>query len=90
MKASSRTMMLAFGLALAMLAVSTLVAALNLSREAAVASQQAEVWRAYALSLHSRDVHAVRGAAVPALVPAYGPAANRPGRAAHPAPGFSF
>ncbi|MEO4046039.1 hypothetical protein AAFN46_02965 [Pseudomonas sp. CAU 1711] len=96
MKASSQTMMLAFGLALAMLAVSTLVAALELSRQVATAELQAQAWKAYALSLHGHDPQDVHGAAVPAPAPLHAPLELRaaqtewPQRTDHPSPGLRF
>ncbi|QKE64059.1 hypothetical protein HNE05_12100 [Aquipseudomonas campi] len=52
----SRTLMLAFGLALAMLAVGSLAVALSLSQDAAAARQQALVWKTYALAVHSQGL----------------------------------
>lgn len=52
----SRTLMLAFGLALAMLAVGSLAVALSLSQDAAAARQQARVWKTYALAVHSQGL----------------------------------
>lgn len=51
MNSYSHTLMLPFGIALAMLAVSGLVAALRLSQEVAAARQQTQAWQAYALAM---------------------------------------
>jgi len=78
MNAHSRAPMLAFGLALAMLAVTALVAALDLSsRELAAARQQARAWEAYALSLHRRDLFETRDGVAEEVGPPYGLVARR-------------
>ena len=93
MNTSSRALMLAFGLALAMLAVSTLVAAIALSGEAASARQQAEVWKAYASSLHRHEPRLASGSAPHS---SHGEAARRLALAedlednAHQSPGLRF
>ncbi|UUY08244.1 hypothetical protein LRS11_21020 [Pseudomonas sp. J452] len=56
MSTYSRTLMLAFGLALAMLAIGSLAVALSLSQDAAAARQQALVWKTYALAVHSQGL----------------------------------
>lgn len=60
MNTYSRTLMLAFGIALAMLAVSSLVAALSLSQDIVAARQQARAWQTYALAMqHGQGLLAV-------------------------------
>lgn len=78
MSTHSRMTMLAFGLALAMLAVTTLIAALNLSsRELEAARQQARAWETYASSLHRRDLFETRNSVVDEVEPPYGLVARR-------------
>ena len=78
MSTHSRMTMLAFGLALAMLAVATLIAALYLSaRELEAARQQARAWETYALSLHRRDLFETRNSVVEEVGPPYGLVARR-------------
>jgi hypothetical protein len=76
MSTHSRMTMLAFGLALAMLAVAT--AALYLSaRELEAARQQARAWETYASSLHRRDLFETRNSVVEEVGPPYGLVARR-------------
>ncbi|MDD0841430.1 hypothetical protein [Pseudomonas sp. Gutcm_11s] len=93
MNTHSRVTMLASGLALATLAVTTLTAALDLSfRELDAARQQAKGWEAYALSLHRRDLLTSRDDGMDETGPSYGLLTNRLETAVeHPQrPGFRF
>jgi hypothetical protein len=56
MKTNSRSLLLMFGIALALLAVSSLVIALNLSRDVALAQQQAQAWKNYAMAVHQKTL----------------------------------
>jgi len=78
MNTDSRVTMLTFGLALAMLAVATLIVALDLSlRQVEAARQQARAWEIYALSLHRRDLLGSGGGFTQGLPPPYGLVARR-------------
>lgn len=63
MSSYSRTLLVAFGMALVLLAVSSLVSALRLSQDVAAARQQAQVWKTYALAVHSQGLLAAQGGA---------------------------
>ncbi|MGA6108941.1 hypothetical protein ABS648_13470 [Pseudomonas solani] len=59
MKTYSRSLLLMFGIALVLLAVSSLVVALNLSRDVALAQQQTQAWKNYAMAVHQQSLLAV-------------------------------
>lgn len=61
MSSYSRTLLAAFGIALLMLSVSSLVSALRLTQDVAAARQQALVWKTYALAVHSQGLLAAQG-----------------------------
>lgn len=59
MKTYSRSWLLMFGIALVLLAVSSLVVALNLSRDVALARQQTQVWKNYAMAVQQQTLLSV-------------------------------